>query len=134
MPQAAVEFEVRYAETDQMGVVHHANYLVWFELARTRYCAEAGLPYPEIEARGYLMIITRAEQDYRRAARYGDTIRASCRLDRISRRGLQFNYRIERGDELLTTGSTRHIWVKKDSLQPCSLPGELQEKFTDRDK
>ncbi|TYO99407.1 acyl-CoA thioester hydrolase [Geothermobacter ehrlichii] len=129
MVRGVAEFEVRYAETDQMGVVHHANYLVWFELARTRFCAEAGLPYPEIEARGYLMIITRAEQDYRRAARYGDRIRASCRLDWFNRRSLQFSYRIERGDELLTTGITRHIWVRRDSLRPCRLPDELHNRF-----
>lgn len=60
---AEVEFEVRYAETDQMGIVHHANYLIWFEQARTRFCKEAGKPYPQIEALGYFMIITRAQQD-----------------------------------------------------------------------
>jgi len=129
MLQGVAEFEVRYAETDQMGVVHHANYLVWFELARTRFCAEAGLPYPDIEARGFLMIITHAEQDYRRAARYGDRIRASCRLDWSNRRSLQFSYRIERGDELLASGITRHVWVKKDSLRPCRLPEELQSRL-----
>jgi hypothetical protein len=66
--RAEVEIEVRYAETDQMGIVHHANYLVWFEVARTRLCAEGGIPYPQIEALGYYLIITQAQQDYRLAA------------------------------------------------------------------
>jgi len=129
---STVELEVRYAETDQMGVVHHANYLVWYELARTRFCEEAGLPYPEIEARGFLMIITQAQQNYRRAARYGDRVKASCRLDWIKRRSLQFSYRVEYRGELLSEGYTRHIWVKRDSLRPCSLPDELQEKLKEK--
>lgn len=124
-----LDIEVRYAETDQMGIVHHANYLVWFELARTRFCVEAGKPYPEIEALGYFMIITRAQQDYRQAARYGDTVRASCWLDWVASRSLQFGYEVRRGEELLTTGFTRHLWVKRESRRPCSMPEGLRAIF-----
>jgi len=127
--QSSVEFEVRYAETDQMGVVHHANYLIWYELARTRFCDEAGLPYAEVEALGFLMIITQAQQDYRRAAHYGETVRVTCRLDWIKKRSLQFGYRVECNGQLLSEGYTRHLWVKRDSMRPCSLPEEMQEKF-----
>ena len=67
-----VDVEVRYSETDQMGVVHHANYLVWFELARTRLCLEAGFHYAEIEKRGLLLLVTSAQLTYRAPARYGD--------------------------------------------------------------
>jgi acyl-CoA thioester hydrolase len=124
-----VEFEVRYAETDQMGIVHHANYLIWFELARTRFCAEAGKPYPQIEALGYFMIITRAQQDYRLAAHYGDTVRVACWLDWVASRSLQFGYRVTRDDQLLTTGSTRHLWVHRESRRPCSMPESLRATF-----
>ena len=62
---AHARIEVRYAETDQMGIVHHANYLVWFEQARTRLCSEAGLHYSEIEKRGYLLLVTGAQLSYR---------------------------------------------------------------------
>lgn len=124
-----VELEVRYAETDQMGIVHHANYLVWFELARTRFCREAGKPYPEIEALGYLMIITRAQQDYRQAARYGDVVQVACWLDWVASRSLQFGYRVSREGQALTTGFTRHLWVKRDSRRPCSFPESLRATF-----
>ncbi len=60
-----IEIEVRYAETDQMGVVHHANYLIWFEHARTQLCLESGLHYAEIERAGYYMIVIGAENQYR---------------------------------------------------------------------
>jgi len=124
-----VELEVRYAETDQMGIVHHANYLVWFELARTRFCLDAGKPYPEIEALGYFMIITRAQQDYLLAAAYGDRVRVSCWLDWVASRSLQFGYRVSRGEQVLNTGFTRHLWVRRDSRRPCSFPESLRETF-----
>ncbi len=126
---AEVELEVRYAETDQMGIVHHANYLIWFELARTRLCLEAGKPYPEIEALGYLMIITQAQQNYRLAARYGDQVKVVGWLDWVASRSLQFGYQVKRGDQLLTTGFTRHLWVKRETHRPCSLPESLRETF-----
>lgn len=127
--QSEVELEVRYAETDQMGIVHHANYLIWFELARTRFCLDAGKPYPEIEALGYFMIITRAQQDYRLAAGYGDRVKVSCWLDWVASRSLQFGYRVTRGEQVLTIGFTRHLWVRRDSRRPCSFPESLRETF-----
>ncbi len=124
-----VELEVRYAETDQMGIVHHANYLIWFELARTRFCTESGKPYPEIEALGYFMIITQAQQDYRLAACYGDHVRVSCWLDWVASRSLQFGYRVTRGEQVLSTGYTKHLWVKRESRRPCSMPESLRETY-----
>ncbi len=127
--RSEVEFEVRYAETDQMGIVHHANYLIWFELARTRFCADGGKPYPEIEALGFFMIITQAQQDYRLAACYGDTVKVSCWLDWVASRSLQFGYQVMRGEQVLSTGYTRHLWVKRESRRPCTMPESLRETF-----
>jgi len=124
-----VEFEVRYAETDQMGIVHHANYLIWFELARTRFCAEAGTPYPQIEELGYFMIITQAQQNYRQAATYGDSVRVACWLDWVASRSLQFGYQVMRGEQILTSGYTRHLWVKRESRRPCSMPEKLRDTY-----
>ena len=124
-----VELEVRYAETDQMGIVHHANYLIWYELARTRFCLEAGKPYPEIEALGYFMIITQAQQDYRLAACYGETVQVSCWLDWVASRSLQFGYRVTRDEQVLSTGYTRHLWVRRDTRRPCSMPESIRETF-----
>ena len=127
--RSEVEFEVRYAETDQMGIVHHANYLIWFELARTRFCADGGNPYPEIEALGFFMVITQAQQDYRLAACYGDTVKVSCWLDWVASRSLQFGYQVMRGEQVLSIGYTRHLWVKRESRRPCTMPESLRETF-----
>jgi len=72
--ESTVELEVRYAETDQMGVVHHANYVVWFEVARTRLCERSGFHYADIEKLGYLLMVTAVHVSYRRAAHYGDHV------------------------------------------------------------
>lgn len=124
-----VSIEVRYAETDQMGVVHHANYLVWFELARTALCHETGFHYADIEKMGYLLMVTGAELRYLRGARYGDRVEVWCRLERFASRGLRFGYEVKRGDELLASGATEHIWVEAKSGRTCRIPAVLAEPF-----
>lgn len=128
-PRATAEIEVRYAETDQMGVVHHANYLVWFELARTRLCRESGFHYADIERLGYLLMVVGAELRYRRGAHYGDTVGVDCWLERMSSRGLRFAYEVWRGEDLLAEGATEHLWVEKASGKPCRTPEPLREPF-----
>jgi len=124
-----VPVEVRYAETDQMGVVHHANYLVWFELARTRLCAESGFPYQRIEADGHLIMVTGVEVRYRRGARYGDPIEVVCWLDQLGSRTMRFAYEVRRGDELLVTGHTDHVWLEAASGGIRRIPSPYQEAF-----
>jgi len=124
-----VEIEVRYAETDQMGVVHHANYLVWFELARTRLCLEAGFHYSEIERRGLLLLVTGVQLSYRRAARYGEKVLTSCWVERVGSRGVTFAYHVSRDGELVATGETEHIWVDAASRRPVRFPAELEGPF-----
>src|ERR1044071_1461667 len=98
--RSTVDIEVRYVETDQMGVVHHANYAVWFELARTRLCALTGFHYADIEKMGYLLMVTGLEVRYRRSARYGDTVAVTCRAQRLASRGLRFAYEVRKDGEL----------------------------------
>jgi acyl-CoA thioester hydrolase len=131
VPAQAVHatIEVRYAETDQMGIVHHANYLVWFEQARTRLCFEAGIHYSEIEKRGYLLLVTGAQLSYRGPSRYGDTVDVACWVDRVFSRGVTFAYRVSRGNDLLATGSTEHIWVDAATRRPARFPEELKAPF-----
>ena len=125
----ATEIEVRYAETDQMGVVHHANYVIWFELARTRLCATSGFHYADIEKMGYLLMVTGVQVSYRRPAHYGDTVQVVCWNDRLGSRGLHFAYEVRKGDEVLVTGATEHIWVETATGRPCRLPEPLREPF-----
>ena len=125
----SIDVEVRYAETDQMGVVHHSNYVVWFELARTRLCATTGWHYADIEKLGYLLMVTAVEVRYRRPARYGQTVQVTCRLARLASRGLTFAYDVTLDGQLLATGKTEHIWVEMATNRPCRTPEPLQEPF-----
>jgi acyl-CoA thioester hydrolase len=127
--RAEIEVEVRYAETDQMGVVHHANYIVWFELARTRLCSESGFHYADIERLGYLLMVTGVEARYHRPARYGDRPRITCWCERLGSRGMRFAYEVHKGDERLATGATEHVWVEKATGRPCRTPEVLREPF-----
>jgi acyl-CoA thioester hydrolase len=124
-----VDVEVRYAETDQMGVVHHANYLVWFELARTGLCALSGYDYPSIEKAGYLILVTEAELRYHRGARYGDRVQVEVWLDLLESRGLRFRYEVRRNGEKLATGRTHHLWVEAETGRACRVPSPWREAF-----
>jgi acyl-CoA thioester hydrolase len=124
-----LQVEVRYAETDQMGVVHHANYLVWFELGRTGLCALSGHDYASIERAGFLILVTEAELRYHRGARYGDTVQVEAWLDQIESRGLRFRYEVRRGDERLATGRTHHLWVEAATGRVCRIPSPWREAF-----
>lgn len=124
-----IDVEVRYAETDQMGVVHHANYVVWFELARTRLCARSGYHYADIEKLGYLLMVTGVEARYHRPARYGDVVRVECWCDRLGSRGLRFAYEVFKDGQRLVTGVTEHVWIEKETGRPCRTPEILREPF-----
>lgn len=124
-----VDVEVRYAETDQMGVVHHATYVIWFELARTALCAQTGHHYADVERLGYLLMVTGVEARFLRSARYGDTVQVVCRLARLGSRGLRFAYEVLRDGERLVTGATEHLWVAKATGRPCRMPEVLRPGF-----
>lgn len=127
--RSTIDVEVRYIETDQMGHVHHANYVAWFELARTRLCATSGIPYAEVESLGYLMVVTGIEIRYRQPAHYGQTVAVSAWIDRLSSRLTRFGYEVRRGDALLATGASEHIWIERESRRPCRAPEVLREPF-----
>lgn len=127
--QVEIDVEVRYAETDQMGVVHHSNYLVWFELARTRLCADSGTTYAEIEELGYYLMVTGAHLQYRGGARYGQTVKVRCWLDRLASRVVHFAYEARHGGELLVTGVTEHVWVSRSTGKHCRIPDAVRPQF-----
>jgi acyl-CoA thioester hydrolase len=103
---------VRYSETDQMGIVYHAHYLVWFEIGRTEWCRAAGIPYAEMERAGLFIPVTRVEASYRRRATYDDGIRIETRMAELSGRGCAFSYEVRgEGPELMADGSTRHVFT-----------------------
>ncbi len=117
---------VRYPETDQMGVVHHSHYLVWFEIGRTELMRDAGFAYSEMEKAGVRMPVIEAHCRYLRPARYDDTLTVETRLDTIRRASVRFEYRVERtGDgTLVATGSTRHA-----ATDASGAPRRLPDRF-----
>ncbi|HEV2852343.1 MAG TPA: thioesterase family protein [Thermoanaerobaculia bacterium] len=127
--RTAIDVEVRYAETDQMGIVHHANYVVWFELARTRLCSVSGFHYADVERGGYFLMVTGVEARYHRPARYGDVVQVHCWCERMGSRGLRFAYEVRNGEERLVTGATDHVWIDKATGKPCRTPEVLREPF-----
>lgn len=117
-------FRVRYAETDQMGVVYYANYLVWMEVGRTDFCRECGFSYHEMETEaGISIAVAEARWRYRVPARYDDTILVRTSLLEVRSRALNFAYEIidETSDTLLAEGETRHIAIDKGG-RPRSIP------------
>jgi acyl-CoA thioester hydrolase len=118
---------VRYSETDQMGIVYHAHYLVWFEIGRTEWCRAAGIPYAEMERAGLFIPVTRVEATFRRRSSYDDAIRIEARMAELSGRGCAFAYEVRgEGSELLADGSTRHIFTDPTG-RPRRAPPEILE-------
>lgn len=111
----AVLHRVNYSETDQMGFVYHANYLVWMDMARTEHLRERGVSYRELEEQGIFLAVTDVRVRYRQAARYDDLIRIRCWVRDLATRRVIFGYAIERDatNELLATGETSLIALDK---------------------
>jgi acyl-CoA thioester hydrolase len=130
-PHPAVEtsIQVRYAETDAQRVVYHGNYIIWFEVARTTYCERAGYPYPRMEAEGSFITVTEARVRYRRAVRYGDTVRARARMTELKSRGCTFRYEIVLPDGALAAeGETQHLFLDA-SGRPRTVPDPIARAF-----
>jgi len=106
-----LDLRVRYAETDRMGVVYHANYLVWFEMGRSEYCRQRGFNYLEMEEVGYRIVVAEATCTYRKPARYDDMITVKTSLSTLQRRSLCFSYQVVRkgSTETLVEGTTKHL-------------------------
>jgi acyl-CoA thioester hydrolase len=99
---------VNYSETDQMGVVYHARYLVWLDIARTEHLRLAGMSYRDLEARGLRLVVAEVAVRYRQPARYDDRIRVRCWVRDLASRRIDFGYAVERMDDglLLATAFT----------------------------
>jgi acyl-CoA thioester hydrolase len=126
----ATGIRVRYAETDQMGVVYHGNYFTWFEVGRVELLRQVGWSYKTLEADGISLPVIEATCQYRHPARYDDEleIRTSGRMASPAR--VEFTYELVRLDDLkvLATARTVHVPVNRDG-RPCRLPVTLREIF-----
>jgi acyl-CoA thioester hydrolase len=115
--------KVRYAETDQMGVVYYANYFIWFEVGRSQYCNDRGFSYRDMEREtGLFLIVAEASCRYKNPARYEDELIIRTRVTELTRRTLRFSYEIERLDNaVVATGETLHVLINAEG-RPSSLP------------
>ena len=106
-----MELRVRFAETDQMGVAHHAAYAVWLEAARVEWLRDLGLSYRDLEAEGVSLAVTGLDVRYRRALRFDDRLRIEVALEEARSRRLRFAYRIVRIEDgaLAAEASTVHV-------------------------
>ncbi len=109
-----IEFRVRYAETDQMGFVHHANYLVYFEMGRVELLRARGLSYRDLEEAGYLLVVVKARIRYVKPARYDDLLRLRTTVTRATAARIDHHYELYRGDELLAEGDTTLACVDRN--------------------
>ena len=130
MPASVTTLRVRYAETDQMGVVYYANYLVWFEVARTDLLRSLGWSYREMEATGVFLPVIEAHCEYRRPARYDEEIeiRTEGRLRSAVRMEFSYDVVLKLANEVAAVGRTVHAAVGQDG-RPCRLPSRIAEAF-----
>lgn len=122
---------VRYAETDQMGVVYYANYMVWFEIGRTDFCREHGFAYREMEEHdGLFIMVAEARCRYKAPARYDDEIEVRTALRGMRKRVLIFGYEVWRPltQELLAEGETVHVITDREG-HPRILPDKYRDLF-----
>src|SRR5690625_1782875 len=116
------QIEVRYQETDQMGVVYHANYLVWFEIGRTKFIEQLGFKYAQLEEQNIVSPVVDLQISYKKPARYGESVIIETSLHHYDGIRTIYAYRvINEQNELLVEGNSTHVIVKKDKFRPVPL-------------
>ncbi|MBA4601600.1 acyl-CoA thioesterase [Thermoactinomyces mirandus] len=113
---AETKLRVRYQETDQMGVVYHANYLVWFEVGRTEMMRERGFSYKDLEARGLLLPVVDIHCKYEYPARYDDPVIVRTKIGEFNRSKIIFSYEVihQETGRRLAKGESIHLWVNQE--------------------
>ncbi len=123
--RVVLPLEVRYAETDQMGVVHHGVYVVWMEAARVEFLKRLGVPYHELEQAGVRLPVVELGVTYRAPAAFGQTVEVTCSLEDVSSRAARFRYAVCRDAQLLAEGFTRHVCCDRQG-RAVAMPDDLR--------
>lgn len=126
MTSNEIAIRVRYAETDRMGLLHHANYLVYFEQGRTELLRAVGRSYRDLEDQGFLLVLTRLEVRYHRPARYDDLLTLRTGVVRTTMVRIDHKYELFREGLLLTEGTSTLACVDRDG-RPQALPEFLRK-------
>ena len=125
MKTFATDIRVRYQETDNMGVVYYANYLVWFEVARTEFLRSLGLVYRDLEDKGYYLMVASISCRYRSPARYDDVVRTQTWIEEMKSSSLRFGYKLSVNGKEVATGNSVHVFTNK-SGKPVRIPEEIK--------
>jgi acyl-CoA thioester hydrolase len=125
-PVSETRVRVNYSETDQMGVVYHARYLVWLDVARCEHLRLTGVSYRELEAEGLRLVVGEAAIRYRQPARYDDLVRVRCWVREVASRRVTFGYAVEHADtgRLLAT-ATVSLHSLDAGMTLCRLPDHV---------
>ncbi len=127
---SVTDVRARFAETDAQGIVHHAVYLVWFELARVEFLERLAGGYTKLREQGVEALVTEAHVRFRVPARFDDRIRVGTRCVDIRGARFRFEYEVRRGDELLVDGWTGHGCVDAKTLRPTRVPEWLRDALS----
>jgi len=130
-PVTETRLRVRYAETDNMGVVYYANYYIWMEVGRVDLCKACGFNYRDMEIEdGIFLAVAEAQCRYRYPARFDDQVVVKTWIESANTRVVIFAYeiRLAEGDRVLATGSTRHVFVSRE-MQRIRLPEKYHALF-----
>src|SRR5213592_4401093 len=114
-----------------MGIAHHSNYIVWFEIGRTDLCRQTGFPYAEIERRGRLLVVTEVTCRYRTPFTYDDEVLIRTSVAAVGSRMMRFAYELRDagGEQLHATGTSTHLWLDKASRKPVTADPAVLEAF-----
>lgn len=128
-------FKVRYAETDQMGIVHHSNYPIWFETGRTAYFNTIGMPYSKLEEMGFLLPLIEMSCSFKSPARYDDEVLVVTWITGMTCVKIEFEYEVINNltNKMYATGKTVHAWTNK-ALKPFNIIWEKREIFEKLEK
>ncbi|SHI48495.1 acyl-CoA thioesterase [Flavobacterium haoranii] len=124
-----IQVRVRYAETDQMGVVYHGNYAQYFEMGRVEWLRNLGVSYKWMEDNGVMLPVVSLSMNYKKSARYDDLLTIRTILKKLSSVKIEFDYEIyNEANELLTTGNSVLVFVDMKTGRPTMAPKYVSEK------
>lgn len=114
-----------------MGIAHHSNYVVWFEIGRTDLCRATGISYADIESRGFLLVVTEIACRYRTPFRYDDDVLIRTSVSSAASRAMKFAYELYdgAGQELRATGFSSHMWLDRNTRKPARANADVMKAF-----
>ncbi len=114
-----------------MGIAHHSNYIVWFEIGRTDLCRATGFPYAEIEARGFILVVTEVACRFRIPYRYDDEVLIRTSIAEAASRSIRFSYELldASGEDLHASGFSAHLWLDRETRKPVRADADVMKAF-----